>query len=197
MDASESRHSHASHRRRRSQTAAAGVPIVVLVNEGSASASEIVAGCLQAHNGATVVGKRTFGKGSVQTVHHIARDARLKLTTQYYRLPPAEDEEMGRLVHRRPRADMWGVEPDIDVEMTPSQVISSLELRRDADIIPVDEEGELDPDSPDRSDVTDLLTEGLDPQLEMALLILQAQALATVDEDVRHAMRDEAGRSGS
>ena len=64
----------------------------MLVNKGSASASEIVAGCVQAHGAAIVVGERSYGKGSVQTVHHISRDARLKLTTHYYRLPPGVGE---------------------------------------------------------------------------------------------------------
>ncbi len=95
-----------------------GVPTVVLINKGSASASEIVAGCLQAHGSAVIVGERSYGKGSVQTVHHIANDARLKLTTHYYRLPPAEGEEKGRLVHKRPGAVTWGVDPDIEVKMT-------------------------------------------------------------------------------
>ncbi|MHC5004985.1 MAG: S41 family peptidase, partial [Planctomycetota bacterium] len=115
-----------------------GVPTVALVNKGSASASEIVAGCLQAHGAAVVVGERSYGKGSVQTVHHIDREARLKLTTHYYRLPPTAGEVRGRLVHKRPGADMWGVEPDIDVKMTTQQVVDSLELRQKADILPED-----------------------------------------------------------
>ncbi|MHC4990305.1 MAG: S41 family peptidase, partial [Planctomycetota bacterium] len=166
-----------------------GVPAVVIVNKGSASASEIVAGCLQAHGAAVVVGERSYGKGSVQTVHHIDAEARLKLTTHYYRLPPAEGERHGRLVHKRPGATDWGVNPDIEVKMATSQVVDSIELRQAADIIPENDDGELDPDAADRADVTELLTKGLDPQLQTALLILQARALGQAEKDEKHALR--------
>jgi carboxyl-terminal processing protease len=173
------------------RAAFADIPTVILVNQGSASASEIVAGCLQAHGACVVVGKRTFGKGSVQTVHYIARDGRLKLTTQYYRLPsPDGGITPGRLVHKRPGATEWGVDPDIEVDMTAQQIIDAIELRQAAEIIPLDEEGNLNPDDPQRPDVNDLLVKGIDPQLEMAVLILQAQALAR-DQDVRQAARPE------
>ncbi len=65
----------------------AGAPIVVLVNEGSASASEIVAGALQDHRRAILMGHRTFGKGSVQTVIPLGNDTALKLTTARYYTP--------------------------------------------------------------------------------------------------------------
>jgi carboxyl-terminal processing protease len=163
-----------------------GVPTVVLVNKGSASASEIVSGCLQAYNAAVIVGERSFGKGSVQTVHPITESSRLKLTTQYYRLPSGEGPpNKGRLVHKRPGSKVWGVDPDILVPMTPDQIEASIELRRTADLIPDDGTGQPDPDSPDRPAISRLLTEGIDPQLETALLILQARALS--DIEARHA----------
>lgn len=65
----------------------AGAPLVVLVNGGSASASEIVAGALQAHRRATIVGTRTFGKGSVQTVMPLSGGQAMKLTTSRYFTP--------------------------------------------------------------------------------------------------------------
>lgn len=170
---------------RRHQAEFAGVPTVVLVNRGSASASEIVSGCLQAHGAAVIVGERSFGKGSVQTIHHIATSARLKLTTQYYRLPPVDGQAKGRLVHKRPGAEEWGVDPDIEVAMTVKQVTKAIQLRQKAETIPIDENGQLNPDDPARPDVRGLLTDGIDPQLETALLLLQARALGTGHE--RHA----------
>ncbi len=78
-------------------------PIVVLVNEGSASASEIVAGALQDHKRAVVVGRKTFGKGSVQTIVPVRNNAAIKLTTARYYTPS------GRSIQAS------GIEPDITI----------------------------------------------------------------------------------
>jgi len=64
-----------------------GAPLVVLVNQGAASASEIVAGALQDHERALIVGKKTFGKGSVQTIQDLSNGGALKLTTARYFTP--------------------------------------------------------------------------------------------------------------
>ena len=61
-----------------------GKPMVVLINGGSASASEIVAGALQDHRRAILLGTKTFGKGSVQTIIPLGRSGAIKLTTQRY-----------------------------------------------------------------------------------------------------------------
>ena len=82
------------------------LPLVVLVNTGSASASEIVAGALQDHKRAAVVGTRTFGKGSVQTIRPIGGDAAVQLTTARYYTPA------GRSIQAR------GIVPDFGVDET-------------------------------------------------------------------------------
>jgi len=161
-------------------------PIVILINQGSASASEIVAGCVQAHDAGVIVGQRSWGKGSVQTVHKISQDANVKLTTQYYRLPSADGGKTpGRLVHKRRGSNDWGVIPDIEVRMSIDQITKSNELRQKADMILIDDE--ID----ERPDINDLITRGLDPQLETALLILRANALSKMTVDHRQAKLNE------
>lgn len=88
----------------RSGDIAEGRPMVVLINGGSASASEIVAAALQDHGRATVMGTRSFGKGSVQTVMRLPVEGALKLTTSLYYAPS------GQLIQSQ------GVEPDIVLE---------------------------------------------------------------------------------
>ncbi|MEM6357235.1 MAG: S41 family peptidase [Pseudomonadota bacterium] len=83
---------------------ASGKPLVVLINEGSASASEIVAGALQDHRRAIVVGAKSFGKGSVQTIMRLGENGAIKLTTARYYTPS------GRSIQA------LGIEPDILVE---------------------------------------------------------------------------------
>ena len=80
-----------------------GLPVIVLTNAGTASASEIVAGALQDHHRALIMGERTFGKGSVQTVHPTRQQAALRLTTARYYTPSGRSVQEG------------GIEPDIAV----------------------------------------------------------------------------------
>lgn len=84
-----------------------GMPLVVLVNEGSASGSEIVAGALQDHRRAVIVGDRTFGKASVQSVIPLADGSGLRLTVAKYYTPA------GRSIQRDEKANTGGITPDI------------------------------------------------------------------------------------
>ncbi len=94
------------------------VPMVVLVNEGSASASEIVAGALQDHKRATIMGSQTFGKGSVQTVRPLGPDTGIKLTTARYYTPS------GKSIQAK------GIVPDVMIdESEEGNVFAALRMR--------------------------------------------------------------------
>ncbi|HBS52242.1 MAG TPA: peptidase S41 [Coxiellaceae bacterium] len=136
------------------------VPIVVLINDGSASASEIVAGALQDHKRAIVVGTRSFGKGSVQTLIPIDRTSAIKLTTALYYTP------LGRLIQAK------GIEPDINVE----NIILSRKDQDDQEIPRVDESALIDHiqnsndvnDSSSDSDVSDKQQKQSKAELDIA-----------------------------
>jgi carboxyl-terminal processing protease len=98
------------------------VPLIVLVNEGSASASEIVAGALQDHHRGTILGSQTFGKGSVQTVRPLGPDTGLKLTTARYYTPS------GRSIQAK------GIVPDVMVDETEEGNLFAALRTREADL---------------------------------------------------------------
>ncbi len=103
-------HQSSGEERATGEDMAAGVPIVVLINGGSASASEIVAGALKDHGRAQLLGTKSFGKGSVQTVMPLNnQNAAIKLTTARYYTPS------GHSIHEK------GIEPDHIVEFEPNE----------------------------------------------------------------------------
>jgi carboxyl-terminal processing protease len=102
---------------------APGLPVVVMINGGSASASEIVAGALQDHRRALLLGTRSFGKGSVQTVLPVRESGgALRLTTALYYTPS------GRSIQAE------GIKPDVVVEAAKIEALPDVELRREADL---------------------------------------------------------------
>jgi carboxyl-terminal processing protease len=145
------------------------LPLLVLVNQYSASASEIVSGALKDHHRALLVGERTFGKGSVQMLFPLdaqADMACLKLTTMHYYLPS------GRCIHREENSTTWGVDPDVVVPMTPEQMGAVNNARQELDVLSdtVDNSAGAPTTQPAQ---TNLLN--IDPQLSAALMILRME----------------------
>ncbi|HEY3243780.1 MAG TPA: S41 family peptidase [Phycisphaerae bacterium] len=181
------------------------LPLIVLVNGNSASASEIVSGALKDHKRGTLIGEKTFGKFSVQNLIQLSgSEAHLKLTTAHYYLPS------GRSLHHRPGATEWGVSPDVDLKLVRKEYIKLLEMRRKLDVIgsqgvaalppPEDENDDGLPDEVQKSgDETGKPAENapehavaeadklekdpndrpeVDPQLEAAKLIMRVRLLS-------------------
>ncbi len=137
-------------------------PIVVLVNGGSASASEIVAGALQDHKRAIIMGEKTFGKGSVQTILPMNSNAALKLTTARYYTP------LGRSIQAE------GIVPHIELEpLRVSKVDSGFKRIKEADLTGHLENGKGEGESKDKKeDSSDIADK--DYQLYEALNTLKA-----------------------
>lgn len=156
------------------------LPLVVLVNQYSASASEIVSGALKDQGRARIVGERTFGKGSVQMLFPLMeRSAYLKLTTSHYYLPN------GKCIHREENSIEWGVDPDLTIEMTPEQMRAAIDARQELDVLrdakAPPAEGKLEQLKDESADVKEAVAKASrdpmdsDPQLSAALLLLRMQ----------------------
>lgn len=153
------------------------LPLVVIVNGQSASASEVLSGALSDHGRAVILGSRSFGKGSVQTVRPLESGAGvLKITEQYYYLPS------GRLLHRRDDSTQWGVDPSAGyfVPLSNDQTLDMLRARREQEIISHN-------DASEQTDLTDtqaVLTALRDPQLRASVGVMQHRVVAGAFEPV-------------
>jgi len=142
--------------------------MVVLVNGQSASASEVLSGALVENSRAKVIGTRTFGKGSVQSVHQIdgGSGGELKMTEQGYYLPS------GRSITRKDDSSEWGVDPSdgFFVPMTDQESIEMIRARREEEIIKV---GKVHASLSNWSDPEWIVSQLKDPQLGAAVKALQ------------------------
>lgn len=108
----------------------ADLPLAVLVDKRSASASEIVSGAVRDNHAGTVIGERTFGKFSVQNLITLGRSgAKLKITTAKYYLPS------GVSLHRDPTSETWGVEPEIPIRLTRWERFNMWQMQREANLL--------------------------------------------------------------
>ena len=140
------------------------LPMVVMVNQFSASASEIVSGALRDLKRATIVGERSFGKGSVQMLFPLEKQrAFLKLTTSHYYLPN------GKCIHREENSTEWGVDPDLKIELTPEQTRRLMDARTDLDVL-----RDKPATAEDEKKTVDAVINA-DLQLDAALFVLRLQ----------------------
>jgi carboxyl-terminal processing protease len=111
----------------------ASIPLVILINRNSASASEIVAGCLQDHQRAYVIGEQSWGKGTVQNVIPMQRNqSALKLTTSSYWRP--SEKHIDRYDDIAIETNSWGVQPDLTVELTNDDIFNNARQRNLRDL---------------------------------------------------------------
>lgn len=143
-----------------------GLPMVVLINGGSASASEIVAGALQDHRRAVIMGTQSFGKGSVQTIMPISGHGAMRLTTASYFTPS------GRSIQKT------GVTPDIEVQQVKIETASEKSRLREKDLRNARDGDKLLPKNSNRSIIKAVKTS--DYQLNRAIDLLKGISLYSI-----------------
>ena len=139
-----------------------GLPLVVLINQGSASASEIVAGALQDHKRAIIMGTKSFGKGSVQTIIPSGEDVAIKLTTAKYFTPS------GRSIQKT------GIDPDILVEQAELTTLDQNNRRKESDLRGAIDNDQVDVEKKDNKQISDNKEEDTDYQLTRAFDLILA-----------------------
>ena len=171
-------------------------PIAVLVDDLSASASEIVAAALQDHKRAVIVGERSYGKGSVQNIIEMENNtSALKLTTASYWRPS------GKNIHRFPDSkekDEWGVLPDegFAIAYSDKERQKYHEYRRDRDVVPGKKVPAVKPSTKEAADKDENQKPFVDRPLEKALAYLK-DAIQKKDQKPPASVGAGIGRVGS
>jgi C-terminal processing protease CtpA/Prc len=156
-------------------------PLIILINEASASASEIVAGALQdpKHARAILVGERSYGKGSVQVVSgYSGGGSQMKYTVAYYHLPSDQQVKNRYQMEKLGRKD-WGIAPDVEVKVNTAELKEMIEMQRDNDVLV---QADHDPNGTTIKHSTLAQTLDSDPQLAVGLLVLQSKLIETGKE---------------